>query len=270
LYIWFNYFFAIKNLSVENTKYLLFFYSWIYLYYFISFIFSMDDLNKKNISEDEKHLPLASLWSTTANQLLDEFSHAKELFHEENITDDLIASLPDKQFYLHDKKLEKLVKYIMIEFWQNITKHWLQKIDKSASLQSPISQMSLRIWSNELFIETENYLKVNNVILNKSFIGDEGNIQSFTDHIKIIWNLWYENLKSEHQKVLLMEDKQDKYALSKEEKRQKWAGLWFIDVAKKIKKTYNKIWQVFLPMVEKVNDNIYRFRLITRISLLEQ
>ena len=196
---------------------------------------------------------------STPQKLLDVFDQAKEVFAKENITNDTITELIDKNYDTLnlDSKQKKLLDYIIIEFWQNITKHWIPDID-IGQLQKPMSKISLRVGTNELYLETENYIE--------SPVDTTDSIQDFAEHIKKVGNMWYEELQAEHIKVLNEED--TKYDIGSEESRKKWAWLGFIDVARKIKKMYKHIWQIFVPVIEKVNDHISKFRLITKIPLL--
>ncbi|MCX6825136.1 MAG: DUF6272 family protein [candidate division SR1 bacterium] len=214
-----------------------------------------DDLPKKSDTT-----PITSLGSALSKDILDEIYSAKEIFHQENLNDDIIAQFLDFHLGL-DKQIEKLVKYIMIEFGQNITKHGLQDI---GDLQQPVSKMSLKSTLHQLYLETENYVTKKELTSNPSFNQDENIINNFVDQIKKIGNMSYDDLSVEHKKVIDTQD-DHKYGMTGEEQRKKGAGLGFIDVAKKIKKRGDVIGQIFTPIIEKINDHIFRFKLITKI-----
>ncbi len=216
----------------------------------------MSDIVNK-LSETQEQISMSPESSTTSKELLDEFVHAKEIFLKENITDNSITELIDQEYknLPLDKKLKKLLNYIIIEFWQNITKHGVEHPEQ---LKNPVSKISLRAGINELYLETENYVEKDEILK-----APNTSVKDFTDNIKEVGNMWYKELQAEYTKVLTKEDMT--YNLDPEVSRRKWAGLGFINVARKIKKMYNNIWQVFTPIVEKVNDYIYKFRLITKI-----
>jgi len=206
-------------------------------------------------------------WSLVTKDLLDEFSHAKGIFVEKDLTTDMISTIVDKIDADHDTfdvdpKVKKILNYAIIELGQNMIKHG---VNAPEEVQPPSSKIELRVWANELYLETENYLEVNEIAEHDA----QNPAQEFTKKIKDVWNMWYDELQIAYRNAQ-NPDEQSHYFLSSEEWRKKWAGLGFIDVARKIKKMYNHIWQIFIPILEKVNDSIYRFKLITKIPLVMQ
>jgi len=231
-------------------------YNWVCLFFYLR---KMNDQEKKIIShlKDEPIVwPLPS--STTPQDLTDILENTEKIVEVKNIDNlgflNVITEDPNYQKTLepYSKREKKVVEYVIWEAVDNVVKHSF----KDPTTTDPNSTLSVTKTDHESYDEvqiiTENFFEKKEV--NETWWG----INNFIKRIEDINKKSPEELDDEYKKELENTDLNSHGG----------GNLWFIAIARKIKKMYEKaVDNIFKAVITPIDEHISKLTMIIKIPI---